>query len=210
MANRTKKIKKLPCDNTLVRKVKSTGCNDSFLVLLARHENLYYKICQKYMPVVLAKGKRKEDLLSDKEFVMFRAVRSYKPNKKCKFSTWLGNCSKYHCLTFLNSDNKHVDLEDDTINLFLTDKTKQDYDSEVSLKDEKEYVFDILGKLHDKRISKVFKLRYFDKNTKKKKATWSAIASKINTSTQTAINLHQRGVKILNKKLKSKETYDFI
>ena len=101
-------------------------------------------------------------------------------------------------------------MEDETINLFLTDKTKQDYDNDINLKDEKDYVFDILRKLQDKRIHRVFKLRYFDKNIKKKKATWSTIALKINTSTQTAINLHTRGVKILNRKLKSKETYDFI
>ena len=210
MANQIKKSKKTPCDNTLVKKVKSTGCNESFLTLSDRHEKLYYKICQKYMPAVLARGRRKEDLLSDKDFIMFKAIRSFKLNKKCKFSTWLGNCAKYHCLTFLNADSKHVDMEDDTINLYLTDKTKDDFDEETNLKDEREYVFDILKRLKDKRISKVFKLRYFDRNTKKKKATWSVIASKINTSTQTAINLHQRGAKILKKKLKSKETYDLI
>ena len=78
------------------------------------------------------------------------------------------------------------------------------------LKHEKDFVFKILGKLKDKRISKVFHLRYFDRNIKKKKATWSVIAGKINTSTQTAINLHQRGVNILNKKLTSKDIYDSI
>ena len=110
-------------------------------------------MCQKYIPVILAKGLRREDLLADKDFVMFKAIRSYKINKKCKFSTWLGNCSKYHCLTFINSNNRFIDMEDDTINLFLTDKSKQDYDSEVNLKDEKDYVFDILIKLKDKKFS---------------------------------------------------------
>ena len=210
MVNRGNKPKKAPCDNTLVKRVKSTGCNDSFVVLSERHEKLYYKMCQKYMPVILAKGLRKEDVLSDKDFVMFKAIRSYKPNKNCKFSTWLGNCSKYHCLTFINKDNRHIDVDDEVINLFLTDKSKEDYDNETNLKDEKDFVFKILGKLRDKRISKVFHLRYFDKNIKKKKATWSVIANKINTSTQTAINLHQRGVNILNKKLRSKEIYDSI
>jgi RNA polymerase sigma factor (sigma-70 family) len=210
MATEKKRGKKPLVDNTLVRRVKNDGCNDSFIEILNRHEKLYYKICQKYIPVVLAKGLRKDDLLDDKEFVVFKAVSSYKINKKCKFSTWLGNCTKYHCLTFINSNNKEVDLEDETINLYLTDKSKEDFDTECSLKDEKEYVFKILNKLKDKRISKVFKLRYFDKNTEKKKVTWSSIASQIDTSTQTAINLHQRGVNILSKKLKSKELYDDI
>lgn len=211
MAQRRNTKKKTPCDNTLVKKVKSTGCNESFQLLSERHEKLFYKMCQKYIPVILAKGLRKEDLLSDKDFVIFRAIKSYKPNKKCKFSTWLGNCSKYHVLTFINSNNRLVDMEDECIHTFLTNKSKQDFDSENDLKDEKDFVFDILNKLKDKRILKVFRLRYFDdKSMNTKKATWSTIASKIHTSTQTAINLHQRGVKILNKKLKSKEIYDSI
>ena len=210
MAERKKPERKPLVDNTLVRRVKDNGCNDSFVEILSRHEKLYYKICQRYIPVVIAKGLRKDDLLDDRDFVIFRAVLSYKANKKCKFSTWLGNCTKYHCLTFINSNSKEVDLEDETINLYLTDKSKQDFDTECSLKDERDYVFKILNQLKDKRISKVFKLRYFDRNTKRKKVTWSVIASQIDTSTQTAINLHQRGVNILNKKLTSKELYDDI
>ena len=211
MAIKSKNLRKLPDDNPLIKKIISTGCNKSYSTLSERHEKLFYKICQKYIPVAQSKGLRKEDLIADKDFVMFKAIRSYKPDRNTKFSTWLGNCTKYHCLTFLNVNNKYVDVEDETINFYLTDKNKDDYDNEEKLKDEKEYIFEILKKLKDKRISKVFKLRYFDKDVKKKKATWSNIASKINTSTQTAINLHQRGVRILNRKFKSKcQLYDLI
>ena len=83
MAVEGNKRKKSPCDNTLVRRVKSTGCNESFNLLSERHEKLFYKMCQKYIPVILAKGLRREDLLADKDFVMFKAIRSYKINKKC-------------------------------------------------------------------------------------------------------------------------------
>ena len=206
----TPKRKKGPVDNTLVRRVKSTGCNESFLTLLERHEKLFYKICQIYIPIAETKGFNKADLLQEKNYVFFKAVKSYKPNKKTKFSTWLGNCTKYFCLTFINSNNRHVDMEDDMIELCITNKNKEEHGDENKLKYDKDYIFKILRQLKDKRVSKVFKLRYFDEDKKTKKATWSVIASKINTSTQTAINLHQRGVKILNTKLKSTEFNDKI
>lgn len=210
MVAKKHKRKKTPCDNSLVKRVKSTGCNPSFIELMKRHENLYYKMCQRYMPVILTKGLSREDILKDKEFVIFKAIKSYKPNKKTKFSTWLGNCSKYHCLTFINKNNKYVNMEDEVLNSFFTEKSKEDYDSEENLKHDKDFVFKILNELKDQRISKVFRLRYFDKNIEDEKATWSIIARKMNTSTQTAINLHQRGVNILSRKLKSKEIHDSI
>jgi len=205
-----KRKRKSPVDNTLVRRVKATGCDESFKILTERHERLFYKMCQLYVPVAESKGLNKEDLFQEKEYVIFKAVSSYKPNKKTKFSTWLGNCTKYFCLSFLNSNKRLVDMEDSDLELHLASKSKEEYCLSTNLKNDKDYVFKILKQLKDKRISKVFKLRYFDEDKKIKKATWSRIASKINTSTQTAINLHQRGVRVLHKKLKSTEYVDKI
>ena len=149
-------------------------------------------------------------MLQEKDFVLFKAVKSYKPNKNTKFSTWVGNCAKYFCLTFINSRNRFVDLDDDAIEHHMIEKSKENHATENKLKYDKDFIFKILRQLKDKRISKVFKLRYFDEDIKSKKPTWSRIASKINTSTQTAINLHQRGVRILITKLKSKDYNDKI
>ena len=206
----TKKSKRSPVDNTLVKRVKATGCNESFITLMERHEKLFYKICQLYIPIAESKGLRKEDIFEEKKYVLFKAINSYKINKKTKFSTWFGNCTKYFCLTFLNSNSKLVDMEDDAIELCIANKSKEEYHDQTDLKNNKDYVFEILRQLKDKRISKVFKLRYFDDDKRSNKPTWSRIASKINTSTQTAINLHQRGVKILHKKLKSIDYIDKI
>ena len=210
MAVAKPKLKKSPVDNTLVRRVKATGCNESFLLLMGRHEKLFYKMCQIYAPVAEAKGFKRTEMFQEKDFVLFKAIKSYKPNKKTKFSTWFGNCSKYFCLTFINSRNRYVDLEDDTIETIMISRSKEEFDDKNKLKNDKEYVFKILKQLKDKRISKVFRLRYFDEDIKNKKATWSTIASKINTSTQTAINLHQKGVKILHRKINSNDYQDSI
>jgi len=209
MARPRKTIKEL-CDNSLVKRVKEIGCNESFKEILNRHEKLFYKICQNYMSILESKGHRREDVLSDLSFVLFRSVKSYKPNKKTKFSTWIGNCSKYYCLTLINSKNRFIDTDDETIEYHINIKSKENYFNDESRTEDKEFVFQILKKLKDPRIPRVFELRYFDKDKKNKKATWSVIARKIKTSTQTAINLHQRGLDILSKKMNAENNNDTI
>jgi RNA polymerase sigma factor (sigma-70 family) len=200
-----------PADNTLVRRVKKDGCNESYEMLRDRHEKLFYKICQRYIPVAYSKGIKKQDLLNDKDFVIFKAISSYKPNRKTKFSTWLGNCTKYHCLGLINSSGKHqISSEEDLLEVVMDSQAKQIYDQESKNKYDKEYIFNILNNLKDKRIAKVFELRYFENYKEKTKPTWSFIAKKIKTSTQTAINLHHRGREMLFKKIKSEELQDMI
>ena len=63
----------------------------------------------------------------------------------------------------------------------------------------------ILNYISDKRIAKIFKLRYSEKN---KKMPWSKIAKSLKISTQTAINLHNKTLKVLKFKLKSDNLFD--
>ena len=209
MARPRKTINEL-CDNSLVKRVKADGCNESFKEILNRHEKLFYKICQNYMSILENKGHKRDEVLSDLSFVVFKAVKTYKINKKTKFSTWIGNCSKYYCLTLINSKNRFIDADEETIKYYIDNQSKNNFDLKESNTENKEFIFQILRKLKDPRIPKVFQLRYFDKDKKNKKPTWSVIAKKINTSTQTAINLHQRGIEILGKKIKSKNYSDTI
>ena len=43
-----------------------------------------------------------------------------------------------------------------------------------------------------------------------KKPSWCAVAEKMKISTQTAINLHNRGIEVLRKKIKSEKFLDSI
>ena len=203
-------MKRQPVDNTLIRKIKKNGCNESYKLLSGRHEKLFYKICQNYIPIASVKGFKKGDVLENKDFVIFKAILSYMYNKNCKFSTWLGNCTKYYCLSLINSNNKFITSEEDVLKLITDNQAKEIFSDEDRNKNDKEYIFNILKGLKDKRIHKVFELRYFENFSEKKKPTWSFIAKKIKTSTQTAINLHQRGKEILKKKLKSTNYQDTV
>ena len=83
MARPRKTINEL-CDNSLVKRVKANGCNESFKEILNRHEKLFYKICQNYMSILENKGHKRDEVLSDLSFVVFKAVKTYKINKKPK------------------------------------------------------------------------------------------------------------------------------
>lgn len=193
-------------DNELVSKVKDKCCNDSFKELLSRHSNLYYKVCQKYLPALRQMGVPPEDIFNDLEYIFFKSLNSFNPDKNTKFSTWLGNYTRYNCLNYINDYKRHSFREETEFETTVNDMVyEQDFTKETN---EVDYIFSILNQLKDKRIIKVYRMRYEDNGDKK--ATWSEIADRMSISTQTAINLHTRGKKILKKKFKSKECYDLI
>ena len=78
---------------------------------------------------------------------------------------------------------------------FLVEKEGEEEDS-TELRD---YMFNLLSRIKDKRIKKIFELRYFGGEGR---MTWTVISDKVNVSSQTAINLHNKGLSILKKKMK--------
>lgn len=192
-------------DEDLISKVKEECCNDSFGELVHRHSNLYYKICQKYLPALRQMGVPSEDIFNDKEYVFFKSLNSFNPQKNTKYSTWLGNYARYNCLNYINDYKRHNFYEENDIES-ISEMTAPELTPEDG--SGVDYIFSILSKLKDRRIIKVYKMRY--EGTGEKKATWSEIATKMSISTQTAINLHSRGKKFLKIKLKSKDFQDIV
>ena len=58
-----------------------------------------------------------------------------------------------------------------------------------------------------KLIKKIFSMRY---SKEEKKPSWCVVASNLKISTQTAINLHNKGISILRKKITSEKLLDNI
>jgi len=71
-----------------------------------------------------------------------------------------------------------------------------------------DYIDKILSGFSDNRIKQVYFLRYFSGD--KKLTTWNQIAKKLNISTQTAINIHEKARDFLKNKITSKESCDLI
>jgi RNA polymerase sigma factor (sigma-70 family) len=193
-------------DKELVEKLKEYECEDSLKELIQRHSALCYSVYYKYSGALASSGVNFTEALKEKDFVIYKAAKSYKADKKAKFSTWLGNYTRYHCLNLMNDKRNYICVEDKDLHYHIDKQASEEAPVE-NLKEIREYVRNILSQLRDGRIKKVFELRYFSSNGK---ATWNTISKKMHVSIQTVINLHSRGAKILRKKIHSEEYKDMI
>lgn len=188
-------------DADLVVKIKNSGCEESLKTLIQRHSPLCFDICKKYAPALSSKGIDINDIAGDKEYLIYKSILSYNPLKKTKFSTWLGNQMRYYCLNSLNK-NRLIPTEDSQLDFFIN----KDCDcSETDLKEQMEYIDNLISQLKDKRIKKVIEARYF--NNPNKKTPWNKVAKEVGVSTQTAINLHAKGIDMLRRKMNNKNIY---
>jgi RNA polymerase sigma factor (sigma-70 family) len=192
-------------DLTLVKKIKEDNCNESFEKLSGSYDNFYFSIVRKYSQALTKMGMSKEEIKFEKEFILYKAIQSFDAKQKTKFSTWFCNCARYHFLNYINSNKKYVLNEGLGVDVFLnkdvlaiTDKNSELYD----------YLSSLLSSFKDSRINEVYKLRYFSNTVKP--VTWNKIAKKLNISTQTAINLHEKARLFLKNKILSKNSFDLV
>ena len=192
-------------DLSLVKKIKSKNCNDSFIKLSSSYENFYFSIAKKYTPALLKMGMNKDDIKSEQYYILYKAISSFDAKQKTKFSTWFCNCSRYHFLNYINSNKKYVVSEEKTIDFFNNKDILLVVDKNCDMLD---YLNSLLSSFKDKRVYDVYKLRYFSNN--EKLTTWNKIAKKLGMSTQTAINLHEKARLFLKTKIQSKNSFDLI
>jgi RNA polymerase sigma factor (sigma-70 family) len=181
-------------DIKLIKLIKSKNCDDSFDRLRERHSNLFYSMCNKFSNQIDL-----DEIYKDKDFVMYKAAMSFNEDKGAKFSTWLGNYSRYHCLNYIKNNFKYVCSGEDKITHFYNTKSIDNYNHQKNHKDDLDHAFSILEKMSDKRIFRIFKLRYLYEGPK---LTWKQIAEKFDLTPQTIINLHAKGRRVLKRKMK--------
>src|SRR4051812_23966769 len=90
-------------DLTLVRGVKQKGDDDSFKEVCRRYENVFYKICQRYAPVLRNSGINPQDIFDDKNIIILNCIKSFDPKKGAKLSTHIGNYARYLCLNSISA-----------------------------------------------------------------------------------------------------------
>jgi len=192
-------------DAHLAINVKNSNCEDSFEKLSNSYDNFYFSVARKYSASLNKMGMSKEEIKFEKDFILYKAIHSFDQKQKTKFSTWFCNCVRYHFLNYLNCNRKHSfnesfssEIISNKSVLFTTDKNTELYD----------YLSSLLSSFKDPRINEVYKLRYFSGSYKP--VTWNTIAKKLNISTQTAINLHEKARTFLKNKIASKNSFDFI
>ena len=185
--------------------LKEERCEDSFLELSRRYENVFYKICQRYKFALRSVGVQPEDVYEEKNTILFKCALSYDSERGTKFSTWLGNYAKFTCLNYINSKKYTFNAETEELHDFVENSQiapegAKTYDEEMDI------AISALNALKDKRIKKIFERRYF--YDYKKESTWKNISDGLGISIQTAINLHKKGLRLLKNQLKDKINID--
>jgi DNA-directed RNA polymerase specialized sigma subunit len=192
-------------DNHLVNQIKLSQCNSSLSELINRHSGICVTICQRYSQVLSIEGVSLDELKDNKDYVIYQAALSYNNSKNIKFSSWLGNCMKYHCLNTINSNKKKIRLQERYSAYSPSENENQNL---IKKSEDVDYINSILSKLKDKRIGEIYALRYSPKY--RKPLSWKKISERMGISSQTAINLHDKGRLIINKKANSKEIVDSV
>jgi RNA polymerase sigma factor (sigma-70 family) len=187
----------------LAERISVSNCEDSLTELISRHSALCFKIIKKYSGSFYVYNIDVAEASSDKNLIIWNSAKSFSADKNVKFSTWLANQVKYSCLNALNKKSKDrlVATEDEILDV-LKEKTSEEKTDNLF-----EFTNNILKQLKDKRIKQIFSMRY---STFHKKPSWCKVAEQLNVSTQTAINLHNRGIAVLRKKITSEKFLDSI
>lgn len=193
-------------DENLVENVRTNQCDESLKELISRHSPLCYNIYKRYAGALRSNSLDYSDIKGEKDYIIYNSCISFKAEKKVKFSTWLGNYTRYYYLNLINKNKRYISVDNDELIYFADKNSTEEYPSE-NLSELKEYITNILKQIKDRRVERIFELRYF---SGEKKMTWSNISKKLGVSIQTAINLHSKGVGILRKKIESKNLFDLI
>jgi len=190
-------------DNYLVERIRVTNCEKSLEELIKRHTGLCFNIIKRYASTFYANNIDITEASTDKNLIIWNSAKSFSAGKNVKFSTWLANQVKYSCLNALNKKSKDrlVSTEDQILDV-LKEKSSEETNENLF-----EFTNNILKQLKDKRIKQIFSMRY---SVHSKKPSWCTVAKKLKVSTQTAINLHNRGIEILRKKIQSEKFLDSV
>jgi RNA polymerase sigma factor (sigma-70 family) len=191
-------------DDILVKNVQEYNDEESLKTLINRHSALCNSLYKKYSQSMIASGVHLQDVVDQKDYMVYKSAMTFDPCKKSKFSTWLYNQIRYQCLNCMNENSHYLTLETDKLN-YLIEKNAPNHKEYKNIND---YILNIIEICSDKRAKKIFKMRYSNYSGEKK--SWSKIAKKLKISTQTAINIHNKTLKLLKFKIKSKNCFDKI
>lgn len=191
-------------DNTLVKNIKEKNDEEALKTLIDRHSALCNSLYKKYSNTMVNSGVYLQDIIDQKDYIVYKSAMSFDPCKNSKFSTWLYNQVRYQCLNCMNENSHYLTLEDSKLNYII----EKNSPIEKEYKNINEYVLNIIDSCSDKRVQKIFKMRYL--NGSNKKMPWNKIGKKLKISTQTAINIHNKTIKLLKNKIESKNCFDKI
>jgi hypothetical protein len=187
-------------DISLIEKVKKNSDENSLMTLIERHSGIYLDMVHSVIPNN-CDFLDKNDIIEDKNSSIYKAILNYDESKNTKFSTYLGNETRWKCLNMFNRGTKYkyTDINDykEDVN-FSEEKTI----CEISSKEVLDKVFKSADTHPDERVKKIINLRY-KIGEGNKTMPWKNISKQVNVSIQGCINIHDRFIEEIKKEIQN-------
>ena len=196
-------------DLTLIQNIQNNKDEtDSLNELVNRHSGIYLEMVNAFS----SSGNQfidRDELIDEKEYRIYKAALNFDENRGAKFSTYLGNETKWLCLNTYNKNKRKPIFQSEFIeNCQGVDQQNDHSDISESLKkDLFDKVLSILNKHPDKRVEKIFKMRYIV-GQQNKVMPWKNVCSKMKLSIQGCINIHNSAVKYVQQELKEELNHE--
>lgn len=184
-------------DEDLINCIKNDqDVNACLQELINRHSGIFYDMVNRFVPANSPVCNR-QDLFNERDLHIYTSALKFDSEKGAKFSTFLGDQTKWLCLNTFNKEKKrNIDYKTvEEINKVNDLSGANEID--MHLLNE---IFFIIDRHPDPRVSTVFKMRYKDGNNHKL-LPWRLIAPHVSMSIQGCINLHESVILDIKKKL---------
>lgn len=195
-------------DTELINDIKNNvNVDESLSNLVDRHSGIYLDMVNAYSspknPFI-----DRDELIKDKDYKIYQAALNFDKNRGAKFSTYLGNETKWSCLNSYNKNKRKPVFNSEHIeNMPENPNANEDSMAETLKKDLFDKVLSIIKKHPDKRVEKIFNMRYII-GTKNKVMPWKDIGSKMELSIQGCINIHNSAVDHVRQHLKGEFSFE--
>jgi len=187
-------------DISLIEKVKKNSDLNSLNLLIERHSGIYLEMVNSVIPNN-CDFLDKNDIIEDKEISIYKAIMNYDENKNTKFSTYLGNETRWKCLNLFNRGTKYKYID---INNFKEDSNFSEEKTiiDISSKEMLDKIFYLADTHKDFRVKEIINLRY-KIGEGNKTMPWKNISKQINVSIQGCINIHDRFIEEIKKEIEN-------
>jgi RNA polymerase sigma factor (sigma-70 family) len=195
-------------DSELINNIKNQhDIEESLNELVERHSGIYIDMANTYSSRDNA-FIDKDELINDKEYKIYLAALKYDETKGTKFSTYLGNETKWSCLNTYNRNKRRPVFNSDFIENMADQESEESKDISNSIKkDIFNKVLNLIDSHPDKRVERIFNLRYIEGN-KNKVMPWKNIGDSLNLSIQGCINIHNSAIKDIQNELKGEFNFE--
>lgn len=193
----------LMSDGDLIEAMKIRSNSGEYLMeLVSRHSGIYLTMVNNYTPPENSSQKsHKSELISDKDYYIYQAALKYDESRKTKFSTYLGNETRWMCLNLYNKEKKRKIADMDLSTPPAKElPSEEDAEETISREDFLKKVMKIVNNDPDSRIAKIFSMRYLEGDNNKL-TPWKNIGANLELSIQGCINIHDKAISKIKKEL---------